>query len=57
MPSLSTFTLPPIFSIICLHILRPSPVPSLFNPWVSANLLKLWKSFPRFSFSIPNPES
>jgi hypothetical protein len=56
-PSLSTLTNPPIFSIICLHMLSPRPVPYLFIPWVSESLLKLWKSFPIFSKLIPAPES
>jgi hypothetical protein len=56
-PSLSTFTFPPIFSIIFLQILNPSPVPLLFKPCESYNLLKLWKSFPKFSFEMPAPES
>ena len=38
--SLSTSTEPPIFSIILLHIERPSPVPVLF-------LLELSYSFPK----------
>jgi len=29
-PSLSILTVPPIFSIKCLHILNPNPVPYLF---------------------------
>ena len=56
-PSLSTFTVPPIFSIIFLHILNPRPVPDLFTPLVSFNLQKLWKSFPMFSWEIPAPVS
>jgi hypothetical protein len=40
-----------------LQMLKPRPVPCLFYPFVSASLLKLWNSFPRFSFSIPAPES
>jgi len=40
-PSLSTLTTPPIFSMICLQILNPRPVPYLFIPWVSDSLLKL----------------
>ena len=39
--SLFTLTLPPIFSIIVLQILRPRPVPYLFISLVSDNLLKL----------------
>ena len=56
-PLLSTLTDPPIFSIIGLHILNPSPVPLLFKPWESASLLKLWNNLPIFSFEIPVPES
>lgn len=40
-PLLSTFTDPPIFSIICLQMLNPKPVPALFIPVVSFNLQKL----------------
>jgi hypothetical protein len=57
MPSLSAFTDPPNFSIMCLQILNPSPVPVLLIPVVSFSLQKLWKSLPRFSFCIPTPES
>jgi hypothetical protein len=56
-PSLSTLTLPPIFSIIFLQMLSPNPVPCLFYPLVSASLLKLWNSFPIFSYEMPIPES
>ena len=42
--SLSIFTFPPIFSIMCLQMLRPRPVPCLLTPYVSANLLKLRNS-------------
>ena len=54
---LSSLTLPPIFSIMCLKMLRQSLVPWLFNPQLSASLLKLWNSFPMFSFDMPIPES
>ena len=57
MTSLSTLTVPPIFSIIRLHILNPNPVPLLFMFYVSANLLKFKNSFFRFSYAIPIPES
>jgi len=56
-PSLFTLTIPPIFSIMVLQILRPRPVPYLFISLVSANLLKLWKSLLRFSYAIPTPLS
>ena len=56
-PSLSTWTLPPIFSIICLQILSPRPVPYLLHPKVSCNFPKFKNNFPKFSLAIPMPES
>ena len=56
-PSLSILTEPPIFSIKCLQILNPSPVPYLFYPFVSANFAKFKNSFPWSSLLIPMPES
>ena len=38
-------------------MLSPNPVPCLFYPLVSASLLKLWNSFPIFSYEMPIPES
>ena len=38
---LSTLTDPPIFSIMCLLMLNPSPAPLLFKFYESASLLKL----------------
>ena len=56
-PLLSTLTLPPIFSMRCLQILNPNPVPVLLRPSSSASLLKFKNSLPQFSFDIPRPES
>jgi hypothetical protein len=56
-PSLSTCTFPPIFSRRLLQILRPSPVPRSLAFWWSSRRLKFRKSFERFSFAIPTPES
>ena len=39
-PSDSTRTAPPIFSIMCLQIDKPRPVPDLFLPSVSVSLPK-----------------
>lgn len=54
---LVTSTEPPIFSINCLQIERPSPVPLLFRPSFSASLPKSMKRFLRPSSDIPMPVS
>ena len=54
---LSTFTSPPIFSIILLQILSPKPVPWEFILECSSSLPNSMNSFDRFSFLIPTPES
>jgi hypothetical protein len=56
-PLLSTYTVPPIYSIKCLQILSPRPVPYLFYLLWSANLLKLINSLLRSSLAMPGPES
>ena len=56
-PSLSTFTFPPIFSMRCLQILRPNPVPYLFYPEGSASFPKFKNNLFIFSLLIPIPES
>jgi hypothetical protein len=48
-PSLSTCTFPPIFSINVLQILSPNPVPYLLIPYVSASFPKFKNNFPIFS--------
>jgi hypothetical protein len=56
-PSLSTLTLPPIFSIKCLQMLNPRPVPYLLHPEGSASFPKFKNNLPIFSRLIPIPES
>ena len=53
--TLCTSTLPPIFSIICLQMLRPSPVPLLFI--FLSSRVKSVNSFEISSFLIPTPVS
>ena len=55
--SLLADTLPPIYSIILLQILRPKPDPSKFNCYSSSNLLKSINNLFKFSFDIPIPKS
>ena len=57
MPLLSTVTYPPIFSMRCLQMLNPRPVPVLLTPSSSASLLKFRNNFPWFSWAMPLPES
>ena len=56
-PSLLTLTSPPIFSMRCLQMLKPRPVPCLFTPSSSASLLKLRNNLEMFSSLMPLPES
>ena len=51
--SLYTLTVPPINSMRDLQMLKPRPVPVLFSPACSSNLLKFIKSFFWFSAEIP----
>jgi hypothetical protein len=55
--TLSTMTWPPICSIMRLQILSPSPVPCEFTLECSSSFPNSMKSFPRFSFLMPTPES
>ena len=60
MPSpilLVTETLPPIFSMIYLQILRPRPVPLVFDFACSFKLLKFINSLEMPSSLIPEPLS
>ena len=54
---LFTATEPPIYSIIYLQILNPSPVPFKFICLCSFSLAKSVKSFPIFSLDMPAPLS
>ena len=54
---LSTVTVPPIFSIILLQMLRPKPVPWAFTFECSSSFPKSINSLERFSFLIPTPVS
>lgn len=56
-PSLSTTTFPPIFSIKCLQMLKPKPVPCLLHPYGSASFAKFKNNLFKFSLLIPIPES
>ena len=55
--SLLTSTLPPIYSIICLQMDKPRPVPYKFLFEFSSNLLKLINSFLSPSLEMPTPVS
>lgn len=55
--TLLTVTLPPICSIIYLHIDRPSPVPPLLCSWFSDSFPKFMKRCFNPSSEIPSPVS
>ena len=55
--SLSQLTVPPMDSMIYLHIERPSPVPPLFLSEFSDSFPKLTNNFCTPSFEIPSPLS
>ena len=55
--TLSTLTVPPIYSIIRLQILNPRAVPEVLIFECSSSLPKSIKSFERFSCLMPTPES
>jgi hypothetical protein len=55
--SLTTLTVPPIYSTIDLQIERPNPLPDGFDLRCSSRLLKLMKSPPSYSGEIPQPKS
>ena len=54
---LLTETVPPIYSIIRLQILSPSPVPCEFILECSSSILKFMKSLSKFSSLMPTPWS
>ena len=54
---LYTLTVPPIFSIIFLHIDKPSPVPYVFLFEFSSSFEKSINNFSRPYEDIPTPES